>query len=61
MQITAIILLLTGIMAAPAAAHQEASTMLRDAAVSHDLAKIRRQFEKAVEKTENSTQAYAEH
>jgi len=57
MQITAIILLLTGIMAAPAAAHQEASTMLRDAAVSHDLAKIRRQFEKEVEIIDDAARA----
>jgi hypothetical protein len=57
MQITAIIFLLTVVMVAPAAAHQEAATMLRDAAVSHDLAKIRRQFEKAVEKTDDSVRA----
>ena len=61
MKTTAIILFLTVVMAVPAAAHQEAATMLRDAAVNHDLVKIRRQFEKPVEKSENSAQAYAEH
>jgi hypothetical protein len=55
MKIPAIALLLAVMLTAPAAAHQRGFTMLKDAAVNHDLEKAKRQFEKLVKIDDVST------
>jgi hypothetical protein len=60
MKISATALLLTVAIAAPVAAHGRGSTMLKDAAVNHDLEKAKRQFEKLVRKDDAVVRALQE-
>ena len=48
MIILATTLLLAGSSPAPASSHFLTNTMLRDAAVGHDMARVKRQFEQAL-------------
>ena len=57
MIVSAIALLLTVAIAAPVAAHERGSDMLKDAAVNHDLEKAKREFEKLVRKSDVSERA----
>jgi hypothetical protein len=61
MKISAIAWLLTVAIAAPVAAHERGSDMLKDAAVNHDLEKAKRQFEKLVRKDDAAERALQVH
>jgi hypothetical protein len=52
MKTSATALLLTIMLAAPAAAHSRGFNMLKETAVSHDLVKMKRQFEQLVRQDE---------
>ena len=60
MKIPTIALLLTVAIAAPGAAHERGSDMLKDTAVNHDLEKAKREFEKLVRKDDASARALQE-
>jgi hypothetical protein len=55
MKTSAIALLVAVMLAAPVAAHQRGFTMLKDAAVNHDIEKAKRQFDKLVKQDDAST------
>jgi multisubunit Na+/H+ antiporter MnhG subunit len=57
MKTSAIALLVAVMLAAPVAAHQRGFTMLKDAAVNHDLEKAKRQFDNLVKIDDVSTRA----